>query len=69
VVVDIAYLPLHQDFLAKNALMTVQRDFRLDNSPLEDDTFPLDALNGQASFIFYYLVPMTAETGFSSYSL
>jgi hypothetical protein len=31
--VDIAYLPLRQDFLAKNVLMTVQRDFRLDNSP------------------------------------
>jgi hypothetical protein len=32
VVVDIAYLPLRQDFLAKNVLMTAQRDFRLGNS-------------------------------------
>jgi len=32
--VDIAYLPLRQDFFAKNVLMTAQRDFRLDNSPL-----------------------------------
>jgi hypothetical protein len=31
--VDIAYLPLRQDFLAKNVLMTAQRDFRLGNSP------------------------------------
>jgi hypothetical protein len=30
--VDIAYLPLRQDFLAKNVLMTSQRDFGLDNS-------------------------------------
>ncbi len=30
--VDIAYLPLRQDFLAKNVLMTAQRDFRLGNS-------------------------------------
>jgi len=31
--VDIAYLPLRQDLLAKNVLMTAQRDFRLGNSP------------------------------------
>jgi len=30
--VDIAYLPLHQDLLAKNLLMTAQRDFHLGNS-------------------------------------
>jgi hypothetical protein len=30
--VDIAYLPLRQDFLAKNVLMTAQRDFVLGNS-------------------------------------
>jgi len=30
--VDIAYLPLRQDFLAKNVLMTAQRDFRLGNN-------------------------------------
>jgi len=30
--VDIAYLPLRQDLLAKNVLMTAQRDFRLSNS-------------------------------------
>jgi hypothetical protein len=32
--VDIAYLPLRQDFLPKNVLMTAQRDFRLGNSLL-----------------------------------
>jgi len=32
--VDIAYLPLRQDFLAKNVLMTAQRNFRLGNSLL-----------------------------------
>jgi hypothetical protein len=31
--VDIAYLPLRQDLLAKNVLMTAQRDFRVGNSP------------------------------------
>jgi len=31
--VDIAYLPPRQDLLAKNVLMTAQRDFRLGNSP------------------------------------
>jgi len=31
--VDIAYLPLRQDFLTKTVLMTAQRDFRLGNSP------------------------------------
>jgi len=30
--VDIAYLPLRQDFLAKNVLMTAQRDLCLGNS-------------------------------------
>jgi len=30
--VDIAYLPLRQDLLAKNVLMTAQRDFSLGNS-------------------------------------
>jgi len=30
--VDIAYLPLRQDLLARNVLMTAQRDFRLSNS-------------------------------------
>jgi hypothetical protein len=33
--VDIAYLPLRQDLLAKNVLMTDQRDFG--NSPLTMD--------------------------------
>jgi hypothetical protein len=32
--VDIAYLPLRQDLLSKNALMTAQRDFCLGNMPL-----------------------------------
>jgi hypothetical protein len=36
--VDIAYLPLRQHFLAKNVLMTAQRDFRLGNSLLIPDT-------------------------------
>jgi hypothetical protein len=31
--VDIACLPLRQDLLSKNVLMTAQRDFRLGNSP------------------------------------
>jgi len=35
--VDIAYLPLRQDFLARNGLMTAQRDFRLGNSALTDE--------------------------------
>jgi len=30
--VDIAYLPLHQDLLAKKVLMTAQTDFCLGNS-------------------------------------
>jgi len=30
--VDIAYLPLRQDLLAKNVLMTAQRDYGLGNS-------------------------------------
>jgi len=37
--VDIAYLPLHQDFLAKNVLMTAQRDFQLGNSLFVHDDF------------------------------
>jgi len=36
--VDIAYLPLRQDLLAKNVLMTAQRDFRLGNSLLRLNT-------------------------------
>jgi len=32
--VDIAYLPLRQDLLAKNVLMTAQRDLGLGNSLL-----------------------------------
>ena len=36
--VDIAYLPLHQDLLAKNVLMTAQRDFRLGNSLLKGES-------------------------------
>jgi len=35
--VDIAYLPLRQDLLAKNVLMTAQRDFGLGNSLLTID--------------------------------
>jgi len=35
--VDIAYLPLRQDFLAKNVLMTAQRDFCFGNSPSRPD--------------------------------
>jgi len=35
--VDIAYLPLRQDFLAKNVLMTAQRDFGLGNSLMQSD--------------------------------
>ena len=35
--VDIAYLPLRQDLLAKNVLMTAQRDLRLGNSLLVHD--------------------------------
>jgi len=35
--VDIAYLPLRQDLLAKNVLMTAQMDFRLGNSLLNID--------------------------------
>jgi hypothetical protein len=31
--VDIAYLPLHQDLLAKKVLMTAQRDFRFGQQP------------------------------------
>ena len=30
--VDIAYVPLRQDFLTKNVLMTAQRDFHVGNS-------------------------------------
>jgi hypothetical protein len=35
--VDIAYLPVRQDLLAKNVLMTGQRDSRLGNSWLRVD--------------------------------
>jgi hypothetical protein len=35
--VDTAYLPLRQDLLAKNVLMTAQRDYGLGNSPLNTD--------------------------------
>ncbi len=35
--VDIAYLPLHQDLLAKNVLMTAQRDFCFGNSLISLD--------------------------------
>jgi len=41
--VDIAYLPLHQDLLAKNVLMTAQRDYGLGNRLLSPD--PRDRLN------------------------
>jgi len=37
--VDIAYLPLRQDLLAKTVLMTVQRDFRSGNSLFAFDVF------------------------------
>jgi len=39
--VDIAYLPLRQDLLAKNVLMTAQRHFRLGNSQLTVQNQPL----------------------------
>jgi len=35
-IVDIAYLPLRQNFLAKNVSMTDQRDFLLGNSLFQD---------------------------------
>jgi hypothetical protein len=35
--VDIAYLPVRQDLLAKNILMTAQRDYGLGNSPYWTD--------------------------------
>ena len=35
--VDIAYLPLREDFLAKNVLMTAQRDYGLSNGLLTTD--------------------------------
>jgi hypothetical protein len=35
--VDIAYLPLRQDFLAKNVLMTAQRDYGVSNGLLTTD--------------------------------
>jgi hypothetical protein len=35
--VDIACLPLRQDFLAKDVLMTAQRDFGLSNSLSDPD--------------------------------
>jgi hypothetical protein len=36
--VDIADLPLHRDLLAKNVLMTAQRNFCLSNSPEKLDS-------------------------------
>jgi len=53
--VDIAYLPLRQDFLAKNVLMTAQRDFRLGNSLLTPN--PNRALSTRltSSFTFFQL--------------
>jgi hypothetical protein len=52
--VDIAYLPLHKDFLAKNVLMTAQRDFRLGNSPfLLDSFFVSISSNVQQMFLDY----------------
>jgi len=41
--VDIAYLPLRQDLLAKNVLMTAQRDFCLGSAKTAD---PLCSLAG-----------------------
>ncbi|RLB93616.1 MAG: hypothetical protein DRH43_06880 [Deltaproteobacteria bacterium] len=35
--VDIADLPLRQDLLAKNVLMTAQRNFCLGNGPLKEN--------------------------------
>jgi len=39
--VDIADLPLRQDLLAKNVLMTAQRNFCLGSSPLSLEPSPL----------------------------
>ena len=38
--VDIAYLPLRQDLLAKSVLMTAQRDYGLGNSLQKGDKRP-----------------------------
>jgi len=40
--VDIADLPLRQDLLAKNVLMTAQRNFCLGSSPLSLEPSPLE---------------------------
>jgi len=42
--VDIACLALRQDFLAKNVLMTAQRDFGLGNSLLTKDVTVLTSV-------------------------
>ena len=44
--VDIAYLPLRQDLLAKNVLMTALRDCGLGNSLLEGMTAGPQGLRG-----------------------
>jgi len=44
--VDIAYLPLRQDLLARNILTTAQTDFRLGNSPLKIKSSPLPLPHG-----------------------
>jgi hypothetical protein len=49
--VDIAYLPLRQDLLAKNVLMTAQRDFRLANSLLTDNLKPTDTTSTSAKVL------------------
>jgi len=59
--VDIAYLPLRQDLLAKNVLMTAQRDFRLGNSPSLPDRAHRRYQNhlfGPESALNNYLVAM-----------
>ena len=64
--VDIACLPLRQDLLTKNVLMTAQRDFRLGNSPfgidwLEpryQDSFSADCCQDKTLVsCWYFLVP------------
>ncbi len=55
--VDIAYLPLHQDFLAKNVLMTAQRDFCFGNSLIGLDSASSECeLKKLARFSLDYLV-------------
>jgi len=44
--VDIAYLPLRQDFLARNVLMTAKRDFGLGNSLFAFDKSPPHQVSG-----------------------